>query len=112
MVRAECCTPVAHMDSQCLGGDRRRMNRRGRRRSCDGVAVIAAAVLLLTGCDAPPTASDLENAAPNSRRVTTSTWTDPDSGCRYIMMTTFVHAGVSIALAPKLRADGSPDCGR
>lgn len=73
---------------------------------------LLAAILLLAGCDAPPSKTAGETIGDGPIEI--STWTDPDSGCRYIVVS--FQPGWSnrgfLALAPKLRPDGSADCGR
>lgn len=72
--------------------------------------VLAAAILLLAGCE-PETPA--ERTARVEGSVTISTWADPDSGCRYVMMSRSVGSRTGLlALAPKLRPDGTPECGR
>ena len=65
-----------------------------------------AAVLVLAGCDGPQ--SEPTSAA---RYFNIDTWTDPDSGCRYIRHWYSVGSyGGLLAVAPKFRRDGKPDC--
>lgn len=77
----------------------------------------AAAVVL--ACSAAAPAVPAEPARPDGAiegfawhpDVRPEIWTDPDSGCRYVLFRNDVGGSTGLlALAPKLRADGRPDC--
>ena len=73
---------------------------------------LSAAVLLAAGCDGYPDPPGWDGRE-SLNGLVRSEWIDRESGCRYIALSerTFSRY-VLCALAPKLRPDGSPDCGR
>jgi hypothetical protein len=65
-------------------------------------------LLALTACG-PEAATGTEGATDHLAR---HEWTDPDSGCRYILLVNSMPymREYAIAMAPKFRRDGKPDC--
>jgi hypothetical protein len=64
---------------------------------------ICASVVLLMGCDERPRTSDGMTIAYS----TVDVWTDPLTGCQYLMDTPGAYRG---ALTPRLRPNGTQIC--
>lgn len=69
-----------------------------------GLVVFAVSLALLTllyGCGANPNAAN-GNA--------TALWTDPSTGCRYILFRDGIGSNAVGSLSIRFNADGTPDC--
>jgi len=68
--------------------------------------LIVVATIVLAGCSVgtPP-----GEERPNRHGM--SQWTDPDSGCKYLLWREMRNARDAYSgIAPKFKADGTPDC--
>lgn len=70
-------------------------------------AVFGLAAITIAGCEdrTPPFATRPEPLA-----GAVETWTDPETGCRYLLISEDYPNLSRAAITPRLRVDGTPDC--